>query len=200
MTKVKFCGMMREDDVAAVNELRPDYIGFIFAPESRRYVSPQKAASMKAMLSEDIKAVGVFVDEDITVVEDLLAQGIIDIAQLHGNEDEQYIRILKERTGKPVIKAFGIASAEDVRSAEASPADLILLDTPGGGTGRSFDRGLLKDISRPYILAGGLDPENVRAAAEDLHPYGVDVSSGIETDGVKDRTKMKLFMQEIKSI
>lgn len=191
---------MREDDVAAVNELRPDYIGFIFAPESRRYVSPQKAASMKAMLSEDIKAVGVFVDEDITVVEDLLAQGIIDIAQLHGNEDEQYIRILKERTGKPVIKAFGIASAEDVRSAEASPADLILLDTPGGGTGRSFDRGLLKDISRPYILAGGLDPENVRAAAEDLHPYGVDVSSGIETDGVKDRTKMKLFMQEIKSI
>ena len=200
MTKVKFCGMMREDDIAAVNELKPDYIGFVFALKSRRYVSPQKASFMKAMLAEDIKAVGVFVDEDITVVEDLLAQGIIDIAQLHGNEDEQYIRILKERTGKPVIKAFGIASAEDVRRAEASPADLILLDTPGGGTGRSFDRGLLKDISRPYILAGGLDPENVRAAAEDLHPYGVDVSSGIETDGVKDRTKMKLFMQEIKSI
>ena len=199
MTKAKFCGMMREEDLKAVNELHPDYIGFIFAPKSRRYVSPQKASSMKALLAEGIKAVGVFVDEDMSVVEDLLAQGIIDIAQLHGSEDEQYIRTLKEHSGRPVIKAFGIASYEDVKRAEASPADLILLDTPGGGTGRSFDRSLLKDIRRPYILAGGLSPDNVRQAVLKLRPYAVDVSSGIETDGSKDKTKMKEFMQEIKS-
>lgn len=199
MTKVKFCGMMREEDIKAVNELGPDYVGFIFAPKSRRYVSPSKASAMKGMLADDIKAVGVFVDEDMAVVEDLLSQGIIDIAQLHGSETEQYIKTLKEHTGKPVIKAFGIASEEDVRAAEGSSADLILLDTPGGGTGRSFDRSLLKGIKRPYILAGGLAPDNVKQAIEELDPYAVDVSSGIETDKVKDSKKMKEFMQEIRS-
>ena len=185
MTKIKLCGLSRPQDILAANQLRPEYIGFVFAPKSSRYISSGQARELKALLSPQIRAVGVFVNEGIDRVEELLNSGVIDLAQLHGSEDADYIRKLRTRTGKPVIQAFRITSEEDVRRAEHSVADHILLDA-GAGTGTVFDWDLLRQTQRPYFLAGGLGPENVKGAVERLHPYAVDVSSGIETDGVKD--------------
>ena len=197
MTRVKMCGMTSEGDVINANELKPDYIGFVFAKNSRRFVTPQRAQELKKLLDKDIKAVGVFVDENIETVSALIMDGIIDIAQLHGNEDDDYITLLRERTGKPVIKAFRIRSEQDVLRAEKSKADMILLDA-GAGEGRTFDWSLLKEIKRPYFLAGGLDPENAAGAVKALKPYAVDVSTGIETNGVKDKEKMTAFANAVR--
>ncbi|SEW18016.1 phosphoribosylanthranilate isomerase [Ruminococcaceae bacterium KH2T8] len=195
---IKFCGIRRPEDIEAVNETRPDLAGFIIVKDRRRYISPEKVCELRQKLNHSIKVVGVFIDEDIEVVAKLLHDGIIDIAQLHGNESEDYIRELKSRTGAQIIKAVGIRSSEDVERAERSPADLVIVDSPGGGTGNTFDWELLKKIKRPYILAGGINAENIEEAVEMLHPYGVDVSSGIETDGYKDKEKMKAFMALVK--
>ena len=197
MTRVKMCGMTSEGDVINANELKPDYIGFVFAKNSRRFVAPQRAQELKKLLEKDIKAVGVFVDENIETVLALIMDGTIDIAQLHGNEDDDYITLLRERTGKPVIKAFRIRSEQDVLRAEKSKADMILLDA-GAGDGKTFDWSLLKEIKRPYFLAGGLNTENVSDAVKALKPYAVDVSTGIETNGVKDREKMTAFADAVR--
>ena len=193
MTKIKLCGLSRTRDILAANQLRPEYIGFVFAPKSSRYISSEQARELKALLSSQIRTVGVFVNEGIDRVEELLNSGVIDLAQLHGSEDADYIRQLRTRTGKPVIQAFRITSEEDVKWAEHSIADHILLDA-GAGTGTVFDWSMLRQIRRPYFLAGGLGPENVKGAVERLHPYAVDVSSGIETDGSKDPEKMAAFV------
>ena len=197
MTKIKFCGLTRTGDIEAANELKPDYIGFVFWPKSKRAVTAEEAKTLKAKLDPSIKAVGVFVDEDMEAVKSLLDGGIIDIAQLHGHEDEDYITGLKEASGKPVIKAFKIRSEDDIRKAEASPADLVLLDA-GMGDGVTFDWSLIKNAGRPYFLAGGLSPDNVREAVKRLHPYAVDVSSGIETDGRKDEEKAAAFIAAVR--
>ncbi len=195
---IKFCGIRRIEDVRAVNKTHPDLAGFILVKGRKRYISPEKVCELKRAIDPSIKAVGVFIDEDIDEVRRLLSEGIIDIAQLHGNEPDEYIRELKSSTGATVIKAIGIRDADDVRRAEASPADLVIVDSPGGGTGSTFDWDLLQKIERPYILAGGINTDNITEAVERLHPYGVDVSSGIETDGFKDEDKMKAFMALIK--
>ena len=148
MTKIKLCGLSRRCDIECVNELCPDYIGFVFAKKSKRYVSPEKAKELKFLLSPDIKAVGVFVDEPIENIVKLLSDNIIDLAQLHGSEDEEYIARLKALTDKPVIKAFRIKSENDITSAKNCKADFILLDS-GAGTGRSFNWNLLENIDRP---------------------------------------------------
>ena len=140
---------------------------------------------------------GVFVNERIDRVEELLNSGVIDMAQLHGSEAADYIRQLRTRTGKPVIQAFRITSEEDVKRAEHSMADHILLDA-GAGTGTVFDWSMLRQLRRPYFLAGGLGLHNVEKAVEELHPYGVDVSSGIETDGFKDPEKMAAFVAAVR--
>ena len=197
MTKIKFCGLTRTGDIEAANELKPDYIGFVFWPKSKRAVTAGQAKTLKAKLDPSIKAVGVFVDEDMEAVKSLLDGGIIDIAQLHGHEDEDYITGLKKASGKPVIKAFKIRSEEDIRKAEASPADLVLLDA-GMGDGVTFDWSLIKNTGRPYFLAGGLDPDNAADAVRTLHPYALDVSSGIETDGLKDTNKMAAFAASVR--
>ena len=150
-TKIKLCGLSRPRDIRAANALKPEFVGFVFAPRSRRYV------------------------------------------QLHGAEDNGYIRRLRALTDRPVIQAFRIRSEEDVRRAADSGADHILLDS-GAGTGTAFDWALLRHIKRPYFLAGGLGPGKVERAVELLHPYAVDVSSGIETEGVKDPSKMAAFV------
>ncbi len=197
MTKIKLCGLSRQCDIEWANELKPDYIGFIFWSKSKRNVSPEKAKELKALLSPDIKAVGVFVDEPIENIAKLLNDNIIDLAQLHGSEDEEYIARLRTLSDKPIIKAFLLKSKEDAERAEKSTADHILLDS-GMGTGKGFDRSLLKNISRPYFLAGGLYPENVGIAVDTLSPYAVDVSSGIETDNFKDRNKMAAFVNAVR--
>ena len=203
MTKIKRCGLSRKEDIECANELKPDYIGFVFYKPSKRYVDRDKALNLKSILDPTIKTVGVFVDEDIDFVASLLKDEIIDIAQLHGNEDEQYIKDLKQISGKPVIKAIRISSADDIITANDSPADYILLDSGMGG-GKVFDWGLLKDIKRDYFLAGGLTLDNVSNALETLKPYALDVSSGIETEGIKDTEKMikfvKIVRDEMKNI
>ncbi len=197
MTKIKLCGLSRPCDIQTANELMPEYIGFVFAPKSKRYIDPQKAAQLKELLSSDIRAVGVFVDEAPDTVAALLNSGIIDIAQLHGGEDEAYIQRLRQRTDQPIIKAFQIKSPHDLAEAKACTADHILLDS-GAGTGNVFDWSVLREVKRPYFLAGGLSPDNVREAVKRLHPYAVDVSSGIETDGRKDEEKAAAFIAAVR--
>ena len=196
-TKIKLCGLSRSRDIRAANALKPEFVGFVFAPRSRRYVSPQQAKTLKSLLSPEIQAVGVFVDEEAERVAELLDSGVIDLAQLHGTEDNGYIRRLRALTDQPVIQAFRVRSEEDVRRAADSGADHILLDA-GAGTGTVFDWGLLRQIRRPYFLAGGLGPGNVERALELLHPYAVDISSGIETEGVKDPEKMAAFLAAVR--
>lgn len=198
MTKLKLCGLVRICDIEAVNRLNPEYIGFVFAKKSRRYVDPAQAWELRARLDKGISPVGVFVNESPEAIADLVRSGIIDVVQLHGSEDEDFLRKLRELVSCPIIKAFSVKTPQDVRIACESSADLILLDSGGGGTGTVFDWDLLEPIRRPWFLAGGLSPENAADAIWRLAPYGVDVSSGIETDGVKDIQKMNDFVRAVR--
>lgn len=203
MTKIKYCGLSRECDIEMVNKLNIDYIGFVFFSKSKRYVSPEKALELRKKLNPDIKVVGVLVDMPIDEVLKLLMDGVIDIPQLHGHEDEEYIKKLRARIDElqksvTVFKAFRIDSPEDVERANNSSADLVLVDSGNGGTGTVFDWNLLKDMKRDYLLAGGLNEENIAEAIKIIKPYGIDVSSGIETDGLKDMVKMEKLHRLIK--
>ncbi|MDO4267936.1 MAG: phosphoribosylanthranilate isomerase [Eubacteriales bacterium] len=197
-TKIKFCGLTRPGDVEAANELEPDYIGFVFAKTSRRYVNPETAAILKRHLKPSIKAAGVFVREEPERIAALFDAGIIDAAQLHGGEGTELVLRLKAMTSCPLIQAFRIEGREDILAAGESQADLVLLDAGEGGTGTTFDWSLLRGMKRPYILAGGLNENNVAKAVRALSPYGVDVSSGIETNGRKDREKMRRFAAAVR--
>ena len=301
MTKIKLCGMTRTQDIEAANALRPEYIGFVFAQKSKRYVTPEKARELRALLAHGIQAVGVFVDAEPEQVAGLLNEGTIDIAQLHGAEDEAYIARLRKLTNRPIIQVFRLASASSenvgqsrakaaaasqgavgsigtepngtvsgvktafadpsfadvlraaqslaanagkpanagnptnagnpanagnsaaqalakavadamaaqeralaqleiarvLAAAAASTADYLLFDS-GAGTGELLARESLHGFRRPSFLAGGLAPENVAKAISDLHPFAVDVSSGIETDGVKDAGKMRRFCENVR--
>ena len=197
--KVKICGLSRPTDIAAVNQYRPDYAGFIINfPKSHRSCTPKQVQALRAQLSPDIPAVGVTVNQPLDTVASLLEQGIIDIAQLHGQEDDAYIQTLQARTGKPVWKAFRIRSAADLQAARDSSADMILLDN-GYGTGETFDWTLVRDIGRPFILAGGLREENIQDAAN-MQPDTMDISSGAETNRVKDSEKIRTLINIIRSI
>lgn len=197
MTKIKFCGLSRPEDIKAVNVLHPEYIGFVFVPESRRFIPLERAAELRKLLQVDTKVVGVFVNETFETVAHLLNSGIIDLAQLHGNENEEYIKKLKKDTGKQIIKTFLINTPEDVNAASESNAEYILLDS-GWGTGTVFDWSLIQNVKRPYFLAGGLYSGNVQNAVKTLKPYAVDVSSGIETYGRKDPSKMAEFIAAVR--
>ena len=198
MTKIKFCGLTRVEDIAAANALKPEYIGFVFATGSKRYVSPQQAALLRARLDPAIKAVGVFVNEPPEAVARLLNENIIDIAQLHGQEDAAYLAQLRSLTAKPLWQAFRAETAAGLAAAARSTADMVLLDSGAGGTGTVFNWKLLQGFPRPYILAGGLDADNAVDAVTRLHPYAVDVSSGIETAGKKDPAKMAAFAAAVR--
>lgn len=195
MTKIKLCGLSRVEDIEVANELLPEFVGFIFAKKSKRYIAPEKAAALKNLLDKKISAVGVFVDEDIKTVAEIAK--FLDLIQLHGAEDDAYISTVKNSTGKKIIKAFKIKTVEDLQSAKNSRADFILLDS-GAGTGETFNWQLLKNFEREYFLAGGLNVENVSDAVKILKPFAVDVSSGIETGGLKDAAKMKKFVQNVR--
>ena len=197
MTKIKLCGLSRRCDIDAANALMPDYVGFVFAEGSKRRVTPAQAQALKNALSPRILAVGVFVGEAPATVAALLGGGIIDAAQLHGGEDAAYIRALRRMTDRPIWQAFRVRTRADVEQAGRSEADCILLDA-GAGTGTAFDWGLLDRVERPYFLAGGLDTENVAGAIRLLRPFGVDVSSGIESGGGKDAEKMAAFVAAVR--
>ena len=190
MTKIKICGLSRACDIGYVNEAGPDYIGFILLfPKSRRNVTPERAAILRAGLTPGIRAVGVFVDQPAEIVAAAAEKIGLDVIQLHGREDDGYIAALRARTPLPIWKAFRVRGPEDLAAAEQCAADEILLDN-GWGTGEVFDWNLAGGLGRSFLLAGGLTPENIPQAVETLHPKLVDISSGVETDGVKDREKI----------
>ena len=196
MPKIKICGLSRPEDITYINEAKPDYCGFIIdVPKSRRNVSISKVRELVQNLESQICPVGVFVNKDCGEVAQLLNEGTIQIAQLHGQEDEAYIRRIQKNTGHQVIKAFSVKTAQDIENALKSPADYILLDQGGGGTGQTFDWSLIPEIDRPFFLAGGLGADNLETAVRTIHPYAVDLSSGVETDGMKDRDKILKAVQ-----
>lgn len=197
MTKIKLCGLKRACDIDFVNELKPEYIGFVFAKNSKRYIAPQEAKILRKRLNPGIVVVGVFVNEDIENILEMLKEGIIDAVQLHGNEEESYINMLREKSNCIIIKAFCIRGRKDIALANASSADYILLDS-GGGTGAKFEWSLITEIKRPYFMAGGLNPENVEIAMREFFPYAVDASSSLETDGLKDKEKMTAFVNAVR--
>jgi len=195
--KIKICGLTRPEDIACVNRLLPDYIGFVCWPGSRRFVSEEQAARLKAALSSEIRAVGVFVDAPVEEITALLQKGVIDMAQLHGEESEEDVRRIRELTGKPVIRAVKVSCRRDVEEWQGSAADYLLFDS-GMGSGRTFDWSLLKDVKRPYFLAGGLGADNLEQVLTQVQPYGVDLSSSMETGGYKDPQKMRRVMEVIR--
>ena len=196
MTKIKLCGLSRVEDIEVANELLPEFVGFVFYPKSKRYITPNDAAALKNILDKKISAVGVFVNEKISTVAEIAK--FLDLIQLHGTEDENYISTLRNYTDKKIIQAFKVKTTDDLNIAKDSRADFILLDS-GAGTGEIFNWQLLKNFEREYFLAGGLNVENVADAVKNLKPFAADVSSGIETGGVKDAAKMKKFVSIVRS-
>lgn len=185
---LKICGLSRIEDITYVNQLKPNMVGFVFA-KSKRQVTEDLARILKRNLDKEIQAAGVFVNEKPDKIISLLKEGVIDIAQLHGTEtDEEIIRI-QTATSKKVIKAFQMTENTDFSEIENCPADYVLLDS-GKGTGQTFDWKYLKKCKRPFFLAGGLNAGNLREAIEQLQPMGVDLSSGVETEGKKDAYKI----------
>ncbi|MBS5522855.1 MAG: phosphoribosylanthranilate isomerase [Clostridiales bacterium] len=212
--KIKICGLCRREDVAYINEARPDFAGFVIhVPESRRSIDVAQLKALSAALAPGIVPVGVFVDAPPKLVCGLLLDGVIGAAQLHGREDEAYIKYVLscvadkmagQDSGKrwkmaPVIKAVRVRGREDVIGANHCPAPMVLLDS-GAGSGKTFAWPLLKDIRRPYMLAGGLDEENIGEAARLLSPWAVDLSSSVETGGVKDRDKILRIVSVVRDL
>ena len=230
--KIKICGLRTPADVAAVNAALSEYAGFIFVPMRRRYVVPAQAAILCQQLDPRIRPVGVFVDARIEEILEVLTHCPLDMVQLHGAEDNDYIAMLRAAyrsrfavesrepavdiasVGKPgpgpampderwrrelcIVKAFRVEGADDIRRAEASAADEILLDHGAGGTGERFDWTLLQHCRRRFFFAGGLTPDNVEDAIHVAQPYAVDASSSLETDGRKDPEKIRRFVAAVR--
>lgn len=200
--KIKYCGLRREEDIKYANETLPDYIGFVFA-RTRRQVSPGQAEHLKSLLKPEIRAVGVFVNETVEAVAEIANRGIIDLIQLHGQEDADYITKLRSALYAPksIIKAVRVQSMQDIADGDKLDVDFLLLDKYDsilpGGTGEKFDWTLIQEIQKPFFLAGGITEDNLIEAMA-MNPYGIDVSSGIETDGVKDYNKMKKMMHRFR--
>lgn len=200
--KIKICGLYRDCDIDYVNETGPDYAGFVFYPPSHRYVTKEQMRSFRERLDPGIPAVGVFVDEPEEQVSEYLNEGLIQIAQLHGHEDEGFIQRLRDLVpGCEIWKAFRITGSEELKKVQASSADLVLLDN-GYGTGRCFDWSLLEEQKpeRPFLLAGGLGSDNVEEAVMRFRPCGIDVSSGVETDRKKDLKKIREMIRTVRRI
>ncbi|PJJ31078.1 phosphoribosylanthranilate isomerase [Lacrimispora celerecrescens] len=201
--KIKICGLTRREDILAVNTWKPDYAGFVFAPGKRR-LTGTKAQELRDLMLPEIPAVGVFVNSPIEDILSLTGKGIIDLIQLHGDEDRDYLMELKSclAPGFPVIKAIRIRQAEDRKEAENLPADFLLFDTYTkglyGGSGKTFDWSMIPDIKKPWFLAGGIDSSNVRQAMKTM-AYCLDLSSSVETDGKKDPQKIKEIIQTVRS-
>lgn len=194
---IKVCGLRTKEDVRAVNETEPDLAGFIFAKDRERYVAPEVARELKKQLKASIRAVGVFVDEPLDSLVKTIRTVGLDLVQLHGHEDEAYIKELRKRAGKGVgiIKAFPVHDEADVKRAQGSSADFLLFDTGAGGTGQVFDWSVLRSVKRPYMLAGGIGPDNVAEAIRQTKAFAIDASSALETNGHKDADKVRRFVQ-----
>ncbi|WP_308415495.1 phosphoribosylanthranilate isomerase [Sporanaerobium hydrogeniformans] len=205
MVKLKICGLKRTQDIEVVNKFKPEYIGFILAP-SKRQINLVKASYLKGLLDPQIRVVGVFVNEPLESLVHYIDQGVIDNVQLHGDEDLGYIKALKKKRQIPIIKAIRLNNQEllsDTEKAiiESDFIDYPLLDTytkdAYGGSGKSFDWKILEQIKRPYFLAGGINKVNIKEAIS-FGPYAIDISSGVETEGVKDAVKIRELFEIIR--
>lgn len=197
--KIKLCGMFRDDDIDYVNEALPDYIGFIVMfPKSHRNIDLETALQLKKRLDSRIRSVAVSVDAPVEQFAEFARSGAADLLQLHGNENAEYIARLRTLTNAPLIKAVKVTDFSDIKAAETLDADFLLLDS-GTGSGKVFDHSVIQrdKISKPFFLAGGLTPENLAQAAREVNPYAVDLSSGIETNKLKDRTKILAAVKAI---
>ena len=210
--KVKMCGISKVETIPAIIDAKPDYMGLVFAP-SKRQVTVEQAKTLVEELhkqyavrynSETIKAVGVFVNETVENLLKIAEEVKLDVIQLHGDEDESFIQILKEQSNVEVWKAVQVRSAADAEKWIDSSADMLLFDAyhkdERGGTGEVFDWSSLDEFERPFMLAGGIDSTNVARAIRTVRPYGIDISSGIETNSVKDDEKMKAFTNIVRTI
>ncbi len=213
MTKIKICGLKTLEDAQKVNLYLPEYIGFVFA-NTKRFVTDEQALMIKQALDKRIQAVGVFVDDSMDHIISLCSKNIIDIVQLHGNESEEYVKKLKNQTNTAVIKAIKVQSVKQVLHMMSEEADFLLFDTYKkgmyGGTGERFPLEVLKDSLsallernrriKPYFLAGGFNSDNVEETIRQIGCYAVDVSTGVETNGVKDGVKIKRFIEKVRTI
>lgn len=195
MAKIKICGLHSPEDIVAANEAMPDFVGFVFA-KSKRQVTLERVKALKALLNPGILSVGVFVDESFDVI--LEASPVIDMVQLHGRESDGYIRALKSAINKPIIKSIGVRSGEDIKNAEKTTADYLLFDNILAGSGQSFDWSLIHDIKKPFFLAGGINLDNIHDALK-INSYALDVSSGAETNGVKDKDKILKLVRSVRN-
>ncbi len=199
MAKVKICGISHEVEIGIMNELRPDYVGFVFYTKSKRFIAPEHAGMLKSKLNRAIKTVGVFVNTSIETVALCVETASLDLVQLHGDETSEYIASLREYIHCPIIKAFKISRAIDAERAMYSPADYVMLDS-GAGAGKTFDWSLIGATKRKYFLAGGLTPENVEQALEITpSPYALDVSTGVELNRLKDYRKVMKFISAVRN-
>lgn len=196
-TELKICGLKRLEDIVAVNRHGADYAGFVFFEKSKRYVDPYKANELISLLRTDIKPVGVFMDEPLDNVVRIARISGVELVQLHGHESEEYVEYVKRTLDRPVIKAYKASEEGALEKAANSAADYVMIDS-GAGSGKKFDWSILKDFKRDYFLAGGLDPESVGEAIRMLEPFAVDVSSGVETDGIKDEKKIAEFIKAVR--
>ena len=200
-TRIKICGLQSISDVMAVNEVMPDYAGFVFAKSSRQ-ISEEIAGRLKHELAPGIVSVGVFVNEEMEKILRLCERRIIDMIQLHGDEDRVYIDTLRSMIKTPVVKAIRVRSSEDILLAEGMDTEYLLLDAylekEYGGSGVKFDWSLIPELKKPFFLAGGLNSENVLDAIRRYQPYGIDVSTGVETGGYKDLVKLRKLVEVIR--
>lgn len=194
--KIKICGVRRSVDAEYLNEFMPDYAGFIFA-KSKRQVSLETACRLREKLNPKISTVGVFVNADVDFIKEAVRKGAIDLIQLHGDEGEEYTARLEGVA--PIIKAQRVSKKSDIRT---SNADFYLFDTfvngVYGGTGKSFDWSILDGVEKPYFLAGGINADNIASALK-TSAYAIDVSGGVETDGVKDREKILRIIEKVRN-
>lgn len=203
MSLVKFCGLFRDEDIKNVNILKPDYAGFVFA-ESRRKISMEQSIHFKNMLDKSIKAVGVFLNNTIEEIINICSRNIIDLVQLHGNISDEFINEIKLKTNMPVIIAANITELNNILALEKSRADYVLLDSKKAGSGRQFDYNLLNHalkngFTRQYFIAGGININNIEEVMK-YNPYCIDISSGIEKNGVKDYYLMEEIIKKIKGV
>jgi len=217
MTKIKICGLFRDCDIEYVNTAMPDYIGFVFAG-SRRQVTPYRAACLREKLAEGIIPAGVFVNAPVEEIKRLSDEGIIEVVQLHGSEDAGYVKALREEVRIPIIKAISsdklgntgqykipkpdemIGQNKIIKHYEEAGVDYLLFDSGNGGTGNAFDWKLVPETKLPFFLAGGLSQENIEEAVRVTNPFGVDLSSGVETGGIKDKQKILEVVRRVRNV
>lgn len=207
MTRIKICGLTRMEDIDSVNRYQPEYIGFIFAPKSRRYVTPEKAKQLAAGLKCGIQSVGVFTQANVDEIIRIAESVPLNVVQLHGMQSENMVQDLRSALPEGVQIWYCVAAENGtvVFPELDHIVDLWLVDTAAGGsfggTGKTFDwmkaKMFLRD--RKIILAGGLNPENIAQAVSCLHPYAVDVSTGVETNGFKEEEKIKQFVTAVRN-